>query len=113
MNHKQKLGYMAIGVGIMALGIIIGQFVTPDIEAQPNGVFDEIVCKKLSVIDEEGNEAIELSTSSEGGRHIFFYDKKGIQRISLVVEEVFGSTVAICEKDGGLGIVLSAVKPWQ
>ena len=29
MNYKQKLGYMA-------LGIIIGQVVTPDIEAQSN-----------------------------------------------------------------------------
>ena len=30
MNHKQKLGYMALGAGIMALGIIIGQVITPD-----------------------------------------------------------------------------------
>ena len=37
MNHKQKLGYMAIGAGIMAVGIAIGQFITPEIEAQNNG----------------------------------------------------------------------------
>lgn len=36
MNHKQKLGYMLLGAGIMALGIIIGQVVTPDIEARSN-----------------------------------------------------------------------------
>ena len=29
MNHRQKLGYMALGAGIMAVGITIGQFVTP------------------------------------------------------------------------------------
>ena len=37
MNYKQKLGYMALGAGILAIGIIIGQVVTPDIEAQSNG----------------------------------------------------------------------------
>ena len=36
MNHKQKFGYMALGAGILTLGIIIGQVVTPDIEAQSN-----------------------------------------------------------------------------
>ena len=73
-------------------------------------MFDEIVCKKLSVIDEEGNKAIELSTSSEAGRHIFLYNKKEELRMSLVVEEVFGSTVVMPEKGGGLGIVLSAIE---
>ena len=28
----------------MAVGIIIGQFITPNIEAQSNGVFDKIPC---------------------------------------------------------------------
>ena len=31
MNYKQKLGYMALGAGLLAIGIIIGQFITPDI----------------------------------------------------------------------------------
>ena len=42
MNTWQKLGYMALGAGILAIGIIIGQVITPDIEAQKNGVFDKI-----------------------------------------------------------------------
>ncbi len=33
MNHKQKLGYMALGALILAIGITIGQFITPNIEA--------------------------------------------------------------------------------
>ena len=49
MNHKQKLGYMALGAGIMALGIIIGQVITPNIEAQSDGVFDTIMCRQLFV----------------------------------------------------------------
>ena len=54
MNHKQKLGYMGLGAGILAVGIIIGQVITPNIEAQSNGVFDEITCRKLTVVDKTG-----------------------------------------------------------
>ena len=65
MNHKQKLGYMALGAGILALGIIIGQFVTPDIEAQNNGVFDQVYCKGLTIVDNSGNPRITLNV--DGG----------------------------------------------
>ena len=67
MNHKQKLGYIGLGAVIMALGIIIGQWVTPDIEAQNNGVFDKITCREIEVIDKDGNEAIRLYTTKHGG----------------------------------------------
>ena len=60
MNHKQKLGYMALGALILAIGITIGQFITPPIEAQSNGVFDEIACRRLSVVDEKGEATIYL-----------------------------------------------------
>ena len=55
MNHKQKLGYILLGAGIMAVGITIGQFLTPNIEAQNNGVFDKIQCRELEVVDTTGN----------------------------------------------------------
>ena len=57
MNHKQKLAYILLGAGIMAVGIIIGQFITPNIEAQSNGVFDKIPCRELEVVNgkEGGN----------------------------------------------------------
>ncbi len=54
MNHKQKLGYMALGAGILALGITIGQFITPNTEAQNDGVFDKITCKEIEVVDITG-----------------------------------------------------------
>ena len=60
MNYKQKLGYTLLGAGIMALGITIGQFITPNIEAQSNGVFDKITCRELEVVDAKGNKAIVL-----------------------------------------------------
>ena len=60
MNHKQKLGYTLLGAGIMAIGIIIGQVITPEIEAQSNGVFDKIICKEIEVVDKDGNTGILL-----------------------------------------------------
>ncbi|MYE87631.1 hypothetical protein F4X33_01355 [Candidatus Poribacteria bacterium] len=34
----------------MAVGITIGQFVTTQLEAQRDGVFDEIICRKITVV---------------------------------------------------------------
>ena len=77
MNHKQKLGYMALGAGILAIGIIIGQWGTQDIEAQNNGVFDEITCRSLKVVDENGKMAIELSGGGEFDNHVTLYNQWG------------------------------------
>ena len=71
MNHKQKLGYMALGAGILAVGIMVGQFITPDIEAQNNEVFDEIKCREIRVVDEDGYLGISLSA------------QKGVSRIGI------------------------------
>ena len=76
MNQKQKLGYMALGAGIMALGIIIGQFITPNIEAQNNGVVDHIVCRSLTVVDRAGRSAISLS-SNRRDNALTVYDGMG------------------------------------
>ena len=89
MNHKQKLGYMALGAGILAIGIIIGQWGTPDIEAQNKGVFDEIQCKNLIIVDDAGKRAIELG---QNGNDVLIYDRAGQIRIALGrmgSEEVF------------------------
>ena len=83
MNHKQKLGYMAIGAGILALGIIIGQWVTPDIEAQNNGVFDTIECKRLVILDGQGKDAIMLSATEKQGNGMIIYQDEGKQGLVL------------------------------
>ena len=62
MNHKMKLGYTLLGAGIMALGITIGQFITPNIEAQNNDVFNKITCRELEVVDKDRNKAIVLKS---------------------------------------------------
>ena len=54
MNHKMKLGYMAIGAGIMLIGMAVGCAVSPSLVAQRNGVFDKITCHELEVVDKTG-----------------------------------------------------------
>ena len=39
MNHKQKFGYMALGAGIMLIGLVVGAIVSPPIFAYGDGKF--------------------------------------------------------------------------
>ena len=117
MNHKQKLGYMALGAGILTLGIIIGQFVTPDIEAQNNGVFDKITCRELEVVDAKGDKAIVLISEEFRGKGIggedyeiwenkmVFYKRQGKEAVKLVVEKS-GSEILLNDRKGNRGVWL-------
>ena len=68
MNHKQKLGYMVLGAVIMFIGMAVGATVSPNLIAQSNGIFDEIVCRKLTVVNKGGEEMVVLSTKGLGGK---------------------------------------------
>ena len=105
MNHKQKLGYMALGAGILVLGIIIGQFVTPDIEAQNNGVFDEIICTKLTVANNAGTHRIEL-VSEQDQTMIRLTDRTGTPQIGLRVSDDSNSIMVMNKRNRGIGIWL-------
>ena len=85
MNNKQKFGYMALGAGILALGITIGQFITPDIKAQNNGVFDKIQCSELVAVDKSGNIFARL-VAEEAGQGLLIFDQVGSAALQLGVE---------------------------
>ena len=95
MNYKQKLGYMALGAGILAIGIIIGQFVTPDIEAQSNSVFDKITCREIEVIDKNGEPTIIMQDGA-----INVYGKDG--GIAQMSTDEHGGVVLAHGKNGGI-----------
>ena len=63
MNYKQKLGYTALGAAIMLIGMWVSPLISPQVTAQHNGVFDEIQCRKLTVVDNNGKPAVELRSS--------------------------------------------------
>ena len=95
MNYKQKLGYMALGAGILALGIIIGQWGTPDIEAQSNGVFDKIICREIGVIDKDGEMTILVQDGA-----VSVYGKNGGS--ANISTDEHGGVVVVGGKDGGI-----------
>ena len=81
MNHKQKLGYTVLGAVIMLIGIGVGSIVCPPLVAQRNGVFDEIVCSKLTVVDEMGKVAIRSAALKTGHSILIFDDKGGLKKV--------------------------------
>ena len=44
MNYKKKLGYSGLGAVIILSGL--GSILTPQLVAQHNGVFDEIIVER-------------------------------------------------------------------
>lgn len=98
MNSKQKLGYTLLGAGVMAVGIIIGQIITPDIKAQSNGVFDEIACRELSVVTESGKVGIRLGSSDSGGNVISINNKFGRSAMLFFVED-YGNRIIIYDNE--------------
>ena len=112
MQNKQKLGYMALGAGILALGIIIGQWVTPDIEAQNNGVFDKITCRELEVVDKDGKKAIVLQSSEEGVSRIVVYESQNnranVAGITMAVADYANQVIIADKTHNGEGIWLNS-----
>ena len=78
----------------MAVGIIIGQVITPDIEAQSNGVFDKITCRGIEVVDENGKRRAFLG-----------------RRVTLLSpgHELVGNDFQLFDKDGEKVIELSTM----
>ena len=123
MNYKQKLGYMALGAGILALGIIIGQWGTPDIKAQStdlsadfddidappsNRRFNKITCRELEVVDKNGNKAIVLFTGGVfRGRGIKIYDRKGNPTVVLSSDDL-SNKLYLIDSQSKLGVALDA-----
>ena len=102
MKSRICVRSMGLGAGIMALGIIIGQWGTPDIEAQSNGVFNKITCRELEVVDENGNKAIVLF-SVDNTNNVRVYDRQGKAAIHLGSDET-ENAVLVVGKRGESGI---------
>ena len=98
MNHKKKLGYIGLGAVIMLIGMGVGSILTPQLVAQHNGVFDEITCRKITVVDKAGNEGIRLR-SSEMGNTVRLFDKAGKMAIDLHTTSV-ENRVTIADPSG-------------
>ena len=97
MNFKQKLGYMVIGCLFTILGFLIATLANnlpQDTYAQENGkeVIDEIVCKKIKVINRFGRTMVEIKGSDYGGGRITLHNGHGeaITLIQPAMYKVYG-----------------------
>ena len=109
MNHKQKLGYTVLGAVIMLVGLGIGAIVSPPLIAQSDGVFDEIRCSKLTVVDKNGKPAIVLATI-EGLNGVTIFDKAGKIAINLVSLNRRGNSITVANRAGGPAIFLGVTE---
>ena len=75
MKRLEKIGYTFLGAGILAVGVIIGQLVSP--EEQSREVFDKIVCREFELVDQEGNKAVVLQ-SNDKSNNLHIYDRQAI-----------------------------------
>ena len=102
----------------MLIGLAVGAIVSPPLVAQSDGVFDEIVCTKLTVINKEGKEAVILGSREYtlwddpenppiGQNGIWIYDNEGNKTIALETEDA-GSGIQLYDKDGYYAVKLEA-----
>ncbi len=79
MNFKQKLTYMLIGSLFTLAGYFLASLAnnqTPNAHAQDNKVIDEIVCKTIRVVNDEGVDIVKLGGMGDAGS-VFIYNKEG------------------------------------
>ncbi len=131
MNFKQKLGYMAIGslftlVGYLLATLGAGGFNPQNATAQDNmkQVIDEIITRKLKVVnsegktiailgeDESGNGTLVIFNKASGSRVECEFDKNGDGRMFITnkSDKVVAALGAL-DGNGGLAISNKVGKP--
>ena len=79
----------------MLIGMWVSPLISPPITAQHNGVFDKIQCRKIEVIDKDGETTILVE---DGG--VFVGGKNG--GIVFMSTDEHGGIVLVRGKDGGI-----------
>ena len=107
MNHKQKFFYIALGAVIMLFGLGIGAIVSPPLIAQKTGMFGEIQCTGLTVVDTAGRPVAVLRTDETLGNGLVIHSPTGTPALLLYADET-GNGVVVADKSGESGVVLRA-----
>ena len=82
MNYRQKLGYIALGTVIMLAGMTVDSILAPPSVAERDGVFDEIECNGITLVNGSGQSRMRLSAADDGGA-IAIYDRTGRPAVVL------------------------------
>ena len=110
MKQKVNMRDMVLGAVIMLVGLAVGAIVSPPLIAQRAGVFGEIQCTSLTVVDNDGKVAVVLEADKEVGNGVTVFDKHGKPAIDLVADEMNG--VAIFDEHSKVAVALVADKEW-
>lgn len=97
MDYKQKLGYMVLGTVITLMVMAVSRFFPP-LHAQRHSEY--IVCKGISIVDDNGKKAIHL-TAGKNRNHIIVYDKEGKRAVGLQTSGE-GNGVVVFDKAGDI-----------
>ena len=99
MKRRICVRSMGLGAVIMLIGLAVGAIVSPPLIAQRNGVFGDIECTGLTVVNEEGKQVIELGSSTTDQGLVEVRDKNGKKGIRLIAGED-GSSVIVAAPGG-------------
>lgn len=66
MKYREKLGYIALGGVLMLVGMLTASWCLP-LGAQNEAIIEEIICKRIRVVNEYGTTGIVLDTTERGG----------------------------------------------
>ena len=104
-NMKKQLErcmYMGIGAFITLISWTLAEMHNASVNAQNAGplVVDEIVCRKLQVVDEQGNNKVVLSTAFGGGT-VIVWDEEG-KGAAILNTNNEGGVLSVYGKDKGV-----------
>ena len=132
MNLKQKLTYMALGCLFTLIGYTLATLTTNVTAQTEPTIVDEIVCRKLRVVDaqdrtvailatddiydvlsiysKQGHEVIEIGRDAHGG-YIVVNHRSGQRAATMAIgDESKEGFIHVEAKDGGGGVQLSTGK---
>lgn len=99
MNFKQKLTYMALGCLFTLIGYTLATLNTNVTAQSEPTVVDEIVCRKLRVVDSEDRTVLALESSVHGG--IFtIYNPLGPKVVEIYPKTYAGDAFTVYSADG-------------
>ncbi len=105
MKRRICVRSMGLGAVIMLIGLAVGAIVSPPLIAQRSGVFDDIVCSRLTVVNHAGEHMIDL-ISGEDGNMIRLSDKAGTPQMALSVHDDANSIMISNKNNRGIGVWL-------
>ena len=100
MKLRNKLSYIALGGLLMLIGMLASSMFMPNFFAQREK-FGDIVCTSLTVVDDEGEARVLLSTNPFSAIFSGFDDKAGV----FIGMDGYGGRVEVSGRSKGSAIM--------